>query len=620
VNHCLRLASLSAFLFLSAACPKRVDLAKIETRAKPASNASERDWKAAKESFEKSPVSSIGTFEIFVSSYPQDPMVPAAYLYMARGRLAAQEFDKAKEAAAQASTLADARDKDLKKAAKYATALAEVGLGNGASQLDTLTSLKEAFSDPAENAKVSLALAEAASAANQPRRALAAFSESYERSENKADQFYAVMRAQALAPQLSAEEALSLYREAPKDSLAAAALAARIASELLAQSKPTQAADVLSETKAARVAFFGTELIDGLSIRGADSRAIGAVLPLTGKTARIGRLYLRGLFFAAEGAAKPGEPPPFRLVVRDSESTPEGAKAAAEELVKLENVIGLIGPSDTDEAKAAAKAAQASGTPMVSLSLSPNVTEQGDMIFWASIDNDLEARSLARYAASSKLTKVAIIAPDTTYGQSMAEAFAAEANVNGVTVVAREKYPEGATSWDKQIKSVKGAKPQAIFIPDGPKVLGALAPALAAAGMWSVAPGKKPPKGAGFQLLAPSPGISAKLLSDAGAAIEGALFATVFFADDPKTKPFSIDFTRRETEAPTMFDALAYEAFSYVKGGLQSGATSRGALRDAMQTGSFNGLSGVVAFGEDHRADRALTLVRVNKGKFEVKK
>ena len=619
MNHCLRLASLSAFLFLAAACPKRVDLAKIETRAKPASNASERDWKSAKESFEKSPVSSIGTFEVFVSSYPQDPMVPAAYLYMARGRLAAQEFDKAKEAATQAATLADARDKDLKKAIQYATAMAEVGLGNGATQVDTLASLKDAFSDPAENAKVALALAEAASAANQLRRALAAFSESYERSENKADQFYAVMRAQALAPQLSAEEALSLYNEAPKDSLAAAALAPRIAAELLAQAKPTQAADVLSETKAARVAFFGTEAIDGLSIKGADSRAIGAVLPLTGKTARIGRLYLRGLFFAAEGAAKPGEPPPFRLVVRDSESTPEGAKAAAEELIKIENVIGLIGPSDTDEAKAAAKAAQASGTPMVSLSLSPSVTEQGDMIFWASVDNDLEARSLARYATSSKLMKVAIIAPDTTYGQSMAEAFAAEAKANGATIVAREKYAEGATTWDKQIKALKGAKPQAIFIPDGPKVLGALAPALAAGGLWSIAPGKKPPKGLGFQLLAPSPGISSKLLSDAGAAIEGALFATVFFAEDPKTKSFSVDFTRRETEAPTMFDALAYEAFSYVKGGLQSGATSRGALRDAMQVGSFTALSGTVAFGEDHRADRTLTLVRVNKGKFEVK-
>jgi branched-chain amino acid transport system substrate-binding protein len=449
VNHCLRLVSLSAFLFLSAACPKRVDLAKIETKSKPASNAAERDWKSAKESFEKSPISSIGTFEIFVSSYPQDPMVPAAYLYMARGRLAAQEFDKAKEAAAQATALADARDKDLKRAIQYATALAEVGLGNGATQLDTLTSLKDAFSDPAENAKVALALAEAASAANQPRRALAAFSESYERSESKADQFYAVMRAQALAPQLSAEEALSLYNEAPKDSLAAAALAPRLASELLAQAKPIQAADVLSETKTARIAFFGTEIIDGLSLKGADSRAIGAVLPLTGKTARIGRLYLRGLFFAAEGAAKPGEPPLFRLVVRDSESTPEGAKAAAEELVKIENVIGLIGPSDTDEAKAAAKAAQTSGTPMISLSLSPSVTEQGDMIFWASVDNDLEARSLARYATSNKLMKVAIVAPDTTYGQSMAEAFAAEAKANGATVVAREKYTEGATTWDK---------------------------------------------------------------------------------------------------------------------------------------------------------------------------
>jgi branched-chain amino acid transport system substrate-binding protein len=620
VKRLLSALSCSAFLFLSSGCPKKVDLAKVESKAKPASNASERDWKSAKDSFEKNPVSSIATFEVFVSTYPQDPMVPAAYVYMARGYLAQQDYAKAKEVSTMATTMAAPRDKDLKKAAQYTTAMAEVGLGNGASQLDVLASLKDAFSDPAENAKVSLALGEAAASANQNRRALAAFSESYERSESQADKLYAVIRSQGLAPLLSIDEAIGLYNESPKDSLAAAALASRVASEFLSQGKATQAADVLSDTKASRVSFFGTDTIDGLSIKGADSRAIGAVLPLTGKTSRIGRLFLRGLFFAAEGAAKPGEASPYRLVIRDSGSTPEGAKAATEELAKLENVIAIIGPSDADEASAAAKAAQASNTPMISMSLSPNVTNQGDMIFWASVDNDLEARSLARYAAENKLTKVAILAPETAYGKSMAEAFAQEATDKGAKVVANVSYAEGATSWAKQIKTIKDAKPQAIFIPEGAKVLGAIAPALAASGLWSVAPGKKPPKGAGYQLLAPSPAISDKLLSDAGTTIEGALFATVFFSQDPKTKSFSVDFSNREKEPPTMFDAISYEAFLFVKGALQTGATSRGALRDTLQTGSFDGLSGSVAFGEDHRADRTLTMVRVNKGKFEAKK
>lgn len=611
---------LPLLLLTSVACPKRLDLSKVETKAKPADAAAERDFKAAEESFTKDPVQSVATFEVFVASHPQDPMVPAAYLYIARGRLLEQNFTKAKEAAAQASSLANARDKKLLKEAQYTTALAEVGLGNGAAQLDTLASFKDAFTDPAENARAALALAEAASAAGQFRRSLAAFSEAYERSEAKADQFYALMQAQAIAPKLSSEDAQGLYKESDKDSLAAAVLASRVAADLVAQGSATKAADVLSETKAIRVALFGSDGVDGLSIKGADTRTIGAVLPLTGKTSRIGRLYLRGLFFAAQGAAKPGAPPPFRLVVRDSESTPEGAKIAVEELTKFEGVVGLIGPSDPEEARAAALAAQNNGTPMVSLSLTPAVTEQGDMIFWASIDNDLEARSLARYATSTKLTKVAVLAPETSYGQSMADAFVAEAKLLGASVVARESYAEGTTSWKKQIDNLKKAKPQAIFIPDGPKVLGALAPALAAGGLWSAPPGKKPPKGVGVQLLAPSPAIAPKLLSDAAETVEGMVFATEFFTDDPKTKSFSVDFTRREGEAPTIFDAVAYEAFSYLAAGLQGGATSRSALRDSLLTGSFPSLSGPVSFGDDRRADRTLTLVRVVKGRFEIKK
>lgn len=608
-------------LFLSASgCTKKLDLARVD-QAKPADSAAKKEWEAARAAFEQNPQTSGGAFESFIAAHPKDPLVPAAYLFLSRARLASHDYSRAKEAAEQALALAPSKNGDIARAARYLSAAAKVGLGESAEALPVLAEFRDKFSDPAENARAALLLAEAAADLKETRRALVAFSEAYERSENPTDKLYAKLRAQALVPLLSSEDLRSLYDASEKDSLAAAVIAPRLAKELVFQGEEAKATDILSETRAARLVILGTDAVDGLTISGADARAIGAVLPLTGKTARIGRLFLRGLFFAAEGAARPGEKPPFRLVIRDSGSTAEGARAAVEELVKIEGVIGLIGPSDPEEARAAAKAAAALETPMLSLSLDPAVTEQGESIFWASVDNDLQARSLARYAVSkARLSKVAVLSPDTPYGKSMATAFLEEAKSLGASVVAQETYPSGASSWDKQVKNLVRAKPQAIFIPDGPKALSGIAPALAAAGLWSRPVGQKAPRGNPVQLLAPNPAISLKLISDAGSTVEGAVFATEFFPEDPRVSAFRRDFSLREGESPTFFDAASYEAFLFLAEAISSGAVSRSALRQALAESSFSSLTGKVSFGSDRRADRTLTLVQVVGSRFEVLK
>jgi branched-chain amino acid transport system substrate-binding protein len=615
----IRLFAALVALLLMAGCPKKIDLTRVD-QVRGSDAAAERDWKLAKAAFEADPGVAAKNFEAFLLAHPKVPLVPVAQLYLARSRLASQDYAAAKEVAEK--LLATKTSQEVARAARYVKALADLGLGDARAALPVLSEYREAFSDPAENARAALALGEAAAQAGELRRAVAAFSEAYDRSELAADKLYAKTRAQALSQSLNAEEAKALYEAAPKDSLAAAVLAPRIARDLVAAGEERRATDVLSESRAARVEIFGTDAVEGLSLKASDPKVIGAVIPLSGKTFRIGRLFLRGLLFAAGGAARPGDPPAaFKLVIRDSQSSPEGAKAAVEELVKIEGVTGIVGPSDPDEARAAAKTAQELGTPMISLSLDPEVTSQGDAIFWASVDNNGQARSLARFAVErQKQRRVAILAPDTSYGRSLAAAFADEARAKGAEIVADERYAEGAVTWDKQIKALVKAKPDAIFIPDGPKALTGLAPALAAGGLWSRPPGKKPPKGRAVQILGTSPAIATKLLSDAGSSLDGAVFATEFFADDPRVKAFADEFSRREGEDPTFFDAAAYEAFTYLAQAIGGGAQGRAALKDALIASPFSSLSGEVRFGGDRRAVRDLTLVRVVGPNFEVVK
>jgi ABC-type branched-subunit amino acid transport system substrate-binding protein len=609
----LRLLLLLLIAVLALGCPRRLDLTNPRESAAGSSQAA-TDWARARAEFDRAPSQSTPFFETYIQNYPSDPLVPLASLFLARSKLSQKDFEGSLVAARLVSS--QTVDTSLVLAAGYIQGLALLGLGRSAEALQLLPTYRDKFTDPEENARAALAIGEAASREKLPRQALSAFSEAYAKTASEGTRQYVVLRAREQAIVLSIEESLALYKEASTGSLLAAVLAPRVARHWYEQGQEKQAQDVLGETKAMRLVVFGSNAVEGVRGKSLETRTIGAVLPLTGKTSRIGRLFLRGLFFASQqqnGQEK------LRLLVRDSGSTPEGARAAVDELVRTEGVIALVGPSDPGEAKAAAEQAQKYGVPMISLSLDPLVTEVGDAIFWSSIDNTGQAKTLADYAIQvAKFSRLAVLSPESSYGKTMAKAFVEAASEAGVTKVTQQTYPETETNFDKQFKELLKAKPQAVFIPDGIKNLSSIVPAMAAAGLWPVPLGKKPPRGTAVQLLAPSPAISPKLISQTDKTAEGAVLATEFFAENPVVESFGKEVLSREKESPKEFDAVAYEAFSILSQALTTDIQSRSQLQAVLREEEFFIFSGKISFGKERRAARKMTLVQIAGNRFEV--
>lgn len=327
----------------------------------------------------------------------------------------------------------------------------------------------------------------------------------------------------------------------------------------------------------------------------ANPAAVGALLPLSGRARHVGEQALRGLMLAANLPAQGPRPPNApSIVFRDDGGDPARAVQAVDELVTQHRVIAIIGALDAQVALAAGARAQERGVPLLALTQGGALSGLGEMVFRYFPTPQSEARSLASAAKARGATSFAVLHPQTVYGEAMLAAFQKEALAVGLTPGPVQSYASGATSFGTEAAALEKQPFDALFVPDSAQQLALIAPALAAAGLWS-APGKpvseararaaarkgqenKPTRS--IVLVAPSVAFSPDLPKLAGRYLQGALFSVPF---DPQSTQapvpaFVQHFQEAFGSAPDMFAAFAHDAYRLVRSAVDAGATTRSAL------------------------------------------
>jgi ABC-type branched-subunit amino acid transport system substrate-binding protein len=113
----------------------------------------------------------------------------------------------------------------------------------------------------------------------------------------------------------------------------------------------------------------------------------------------------------------------------------DGARAAVDSLVQIDNVDVVLGPLFSATARAAGAAAERARVPLVApLATDESVSEGREYVFQANPTIPLRGRIMARFAARSLLTEsVSIIYErDSRYSEQMAQGFRAEAREQGL--------------------------------------------------------------------------------------------------------------------------------------------------------------------------------------------
>jgi branched-chain amino acid transport system substrate-binding protein len=365
----------------------------------------------------------------------------------------------------------------------------------------------------------------------------------------------------------------------------------------------------------------------------ANPAAVGALLSLSGRARRVGEQALRGLMLAANLPAQGPKPPNAPTIVfRDDGGDPERAVQAVNELVSQHRVIAIVGPLDLQVAMAAGARAQELGVPLLALTPAGAPNAIGDMVFRYFPTPQAEARALAQAAKARGAKTYAVLYPDTAYGKAMLEAFGKEAVAVGLTQGPLQSYASGATSFGTETAALEKQSFDALFVPDSAQQLALIAPALAAAGLWSAAgpphegmtarearvaakrggDSNKPTRG--IVLIAPSVAFDASLPKLAGRYLQGAMFSVPFDVQSTSAPvpQFVTKFQEAFGSSPDMFAAFAHDAYRLVRATVDAGATTRDSLAEklpkAKDSGAVTGTKGFTSSREAAEPTRVIEL------------
>lgn len=169
--------------------------------------------------------------------------------------------------------------------------------------------------------------------------------------------------------------------------------------------------------------------------------AVGLLVPLTGPQAEIGRALLN----AAEMALFDIADNNFILLPRDTGSTPDGAAAAAREVLD-DGARLILGPLLAAEVSAVAPVVRAAGVPVVAFSTDASVA--GDGVFLMGLLPREQVVRVVAYAASHGHKNFAALIPDNAYGARVYDGMTEATAQTGTTLIDVERFTPGADATE----------------------------------------------------------------------------------------------------------------------------------------------------------------------------
>ena len=367
---------------------------------------------------------------------------------------------------------------------------------------------------------------------------------------------------------------------------------------------------------------------------GSRPHIVGCLLPLTGAFNVFGNRALKGADLALENFSnKTGHS--INIVIRDTESNPEKAAAAVDELIK-ENVSAIIGPMGPAESVSAANKAQAGNVPIILLTQKENITATGDFVFRNFLTPKMQVRSLVEYAVIQKgIKKFAILYPKENYGTTFMKLFQDEVIANGGKIIRVESYDPARMDFTDSIRMLAGSRNvsgsdineshavdkkqkkidelpvdfEAVFIPDSPAKAGLIIPQFAYLDIRNV------------YLLGTNLWHSQKMIEMAGQFLEDwAIIPEGFNGenDSEKMRDFVNSFVEKYGEEPEFVEAVAYDtAMMLFQTMSMSNIRIPGSVRNELAgIRNYKGLTGVTSFNGSGDALKKLYLLTISGGRF----
>jgi ABC-type branched-subunit amino acid transport system substrate-binding protein len=527
-------------------------------------------------------------FRQIAEDYPEDPIAPFADLYAGIAAIKERHFDAA--AKELATVVEKNKDPGLTLRAELFLGIAKNYQGDPAGSLPLLRHAGKAVENDDERTEYLAALAYATAAASQqPLSSLPIFDQLYARV-SPTEKAAIIDRLEMLVAAAQVDALKRAYDEiADRNGPSMAVVASRLS---LGGDPAMKAAAATARAAVGMPKVIGASEAPPAA---GDAGLIGAIVPLAGKTARVGEAAVAGLGLAAGVPDGHG----VAAIEMRTAADPEVAVGAVDELARA-NVVAIVGPVDGASVDAASAKAESLGVPLISLATRPEERTSGKFVFHVVHSAEARARALAQRALAKGVKSFAILAPESGYGRSVTAAFIAEITKGGGTIATKVTYPAKTESFANFAGKLGGTW-DALFVPEQAETLALIVPALATAGKVPKPYGyaKKVTGGRAILLLSTAEGLTNAFLT-AGRHAEGSLLAPGFYPDDTDAllKPFVDRFTGTFGRTPGSIEAYAYDAAELAAA---ASAGGRGGLASTLASGELAGVTGTIKFDADHR-------------------
>ncbi|PKN45792.1 MAG: branched-chain amino acid ABC transporter substrate-binding protein, partial [Deltaproteobacteria bacterium HGW-Deltaproteobacteria-16] len=185
-----------------------------------------------------------------------------------------------------------------------------------------------------------------------------------------------------------------------------------------------------------------------VSLAVAETIKVGAILAVTGPASFLGGPEARTLEMLAEEInAKGGiNGNKIELVIKDSGGNPEKAISFAKQLIEEEKVFAIIGPSTSGETLKIKQICESAKTILLSCAAAEQIVEPvAKYVFKTPQKDSHVVHAIFENMKSKKISKVAVLASNTGFGQAGKGQIEKQAAEYGIRVLATEVYDSKAT-------------------------------------------------------------------------------------------------------------------------------------------------------------------------------
>jgi len=354
--------------------------------------------------------------------------------------------------------------------------------------------------------------------------------------------------------------------------------------------------------------------LTGCSKDSGDKIKIGEFASLTGKEATFGTSSHEGTLLAVEeiNAAGGVLGKKLELITEDDQSKAGEPANAVNKLVSKDNVVAVLGEVASSRSLEAAPICQQNKVPMISpASTNPDVTKTGNYIFRVCFIDPFQGTVMANFAANTlKAKKVAVLTDvKSDYSKGLAKFFKEQFVKTGGEIVSQLDFNAGDKDFKGQLTTIKGAGPDAVFVPGYYTEVALIAIQAKQLGLNVPLMG-----GDGWE--------SSTLVEIGKEAVEGHYFSSHYTSTDssPKVQGFVEAYKKKfGGKVPDTMAALGYDSAKVLADAItRAGSTDGEKVRDALAAvKDYDAVTGKITMNENRDAVKSAVILQVKDGQFK---